>query len=90
MYKFTEKGLEKVRGFIAECEAKRKEILDASKDTADETNLPTEEAILDDLEFTGIDEDGEYYNGWGVTDHYDSDGPLSLTLGTDFVTKEGD
>ncbi len=89
MYKFTEKGLEKVRGFIAECEAKRKEILDAGKDTADETNLPTEEAILDDLEFTGIDEDGEYYNGWGVTNHYDSDGPLSLTLGNDFVMEEG-
>ena len=89
MYKFTEKGLEKVYSFIAECEAKRKEILDAGKDTANETNLPTEEAILDDLEFTGVDEDGEYYNGWGVTDRYDSDEPLSLTLGTDFVTEEG-
>lgn len=39
----TETGKRKVAGFILECTAKRKEILDADLDTADETNLPTEE-----------------------------------------------
>ena len=44
-YILTEKGREKVTWFIKECAAKRKEILDAGIDTADDTNLPTEEAI---------------------------------------------
>lgn len=84
-YVLTLSGENKVKQFIAECVAKRKEILDVKLDTADETDFPTKEDIIDDLEFTGIDSDGEYCNGWGVTDHYDSDGPLSLTAGTDFI-----
>lgn len=66
--------------------AKRKEILDAGKDTADETYLPTVEGILSDLNFgVGIDEDGDYFNGWGVTDHYNADDVLGLRIGEDFV-----
>ncbi len=89
-YVLTESGEKKVKWFITECAEKRKEILDAKLDTADETTLPTKETILADLEFTGVDSDGEYYNGWGVTDNYDSDEPLSLTLGTDFVSSEAE
>ena len=56
------------------------------KDTAEETNLPSEEVILSDLNFgVGVDEDGDYYNGWGVTDHYNADTILGLSLGKDFV-----
>lgn len=44
-YILTEKGRENVAWFIKECKAKRKEILDAGLDTADDTNLPTEEDI---------------------------------------------
>lgn len=33
----------------------------------------------------GIDEDGEIYNGYGVTDHYDADRVLGLKLGVHFV-----
>ena len=84
-YTLTEKGKQEAIRFIAECAAKRKEILDANKDTADETTLPDVQDIEDDLNFTGIDDAGEYYNGWGVTDHYDSDTPLTLAYGIDFV-----
>ena len=82
----TETGKRKVAGFILECTAKRKEILDAGLDTADETNLPTEEDIVSDLNYgIGVDEEGDYFNGWGVTDHYDSDSALSLSINEDFV-----
>lgn len=87
IYILTEHGENKIHHFLAECIAKRKEILDAKLDTADETTLPTKEAIMDDLLLVGIDSDGEYYNSWGVTDNYNSDSPLSLTLGIDFVAK---
>lgn len=87
MFILTETGRNKVKSFIAECKAKRKEILDAGKDTSDETALPTEEDIVSDLNFgVGVDSDGDYYNGWGVTDHYDSDTSCSLHFEEDFVT----
>ena len=92
MYTLTEAGRKKVEIFIRECEAKRKEILDAKIDTADDTKLPTVEDIVADLNGIDLDIDidgsAEYYNGWGVTDSYDSDYPLSLELGIDFVKEE--
>lgn len=88
-YLLTAHGNRSVQEYITELEAKRKEILDAGKDTADETNIPTKEDILEDIEFIGIDWDDPegpcYYNGWGVTDNYDADYPLLLKLGRDFV-----
>lgn len=85
-YVLTEEGLRKVKQYVRELDAKRKEILDAGKDTIDETPNPvTVEDIEEDINFTGIDEDGEYYNGWYVTDNYDADYPISLMLGVDFI-----
>ena len=84
-YKLTELGIKKCEHFIKECKAKRKEILDARKDTANETTIPTIEDIEADIACFEPDEDGEYYNSWGVTDNYDSDLPLSLILDKDFV-----
>lgn len=81
MYTLTEKGRTHVSLFIRECEAKRKEILDACKDTAHETNLPTECDVLDDVNWCGLDEDGEYWNAWGITDNYDLG--IILRLGED-------
>lgn len=72
----TNIGEEKVNAYLAELKAKRKEILDAKKDTVDETELPTIEDIL--LDIYSFEEDNEYYNNWGVTDNYDSDYPLHL------------
>ena len=91
-YVLTENGKENVRSYIRELEAKRKEILDAGKDTADETSLPTEEDILSDVGFIGVswdDPDGPcYYNGWGVTDNYEADAPICLKLGRDLIIED--
>lgn len=62
--------------FVAELAAKRKDILDARKDTAD-FPLPTRDDIIDDIVYgIGLDEDNEYYNRWPVTENYDSDYPF--------------
>ena len=83
MITLTQQGKETVEAYITELKAKRKEIIDARKDTASETYLPDIEDIINDIdEF--INENGEYYNNWGVTDHYDADYPLYLQLGKDF------
>ncbi len=86
-YELTESGKREIHQYLEELKAKRKEILDAGKDTADDTNLPTEEEIFEDLLSFGFDEDGDAYNGWGVTDNYDADRVVGLTLGEDVVEK---
>ena len=83
-YKLTKQGIAKYERFIKECSAKRKEILDAKIDTTNDTMLPTIEDIESDIG-AFINEDGEYYNNWGVTDNYDSDFPICWTLGIDFT-----
>lgn len=86
-YILTEEGKRKVAAFIKECEAKRKEILDAGLDTAEETQIPTEEDILSDLNNgVGVDEDGDYYNSWGVTDDYRFDLVCEMTINEDFIS----
>lgn len=87
MYKLTEQGIKKCERFIAECNAKRKAILDAKLDTAEDTNIPTVEDIESDINAFGIDEENKYFNGWGVTDNYNSDYPISLILGIDFIER---
>ena len=81
--KLTEIGLKKVNAYIDELVAKRKEIMDAGLDTADETTLPDVNSIIDDIE--AFEENGEYWNCWGVTDNYDSDGPINLVRGDDYT-----
>ena len=73
---YTESFWVSAMQFIAECTAKRKEILDAAKDTADDTELPDIEALVDDALSFGPDEDGLCFNCWGVTDNYESDRPF--------------
>jgi len=82
MVKLTELGKAEVNTYIREAEAKRKEILDARIDTADGTWLPNEDDILMDIEH--FEEDGEYCNGWGVTDNYNADYPLYLKRGVHY------
>lgn len=81
--KLTKIGKTKVKTYIAELKAKRKEILEAGLDTADETILPNEEDILNDIEF--FEEENEYYNNWGVTDNYNGDDALYLKRGEDYI-----
>lgn len=88
MYKLTKKGQMVAKLYIEELEAKRKEILDAKLDTDDETNLPTIQDIEADINFIGVDEEGDYYNGWGVTDNYNADAPIGLKLNIDFFDTE--
>lgn len=76
MVKLTELGRQEVNIFIMELKAKRKEIIDARKDTGDSTYLPEEDDILMDIEH--FEEDGEYCNSWGCTDNYNGDYPLYL------------
>lgn len=89
MYRLTQNGRELCQAYLTELQAKKKEILDAGIDTADETTLPTEEDIIADIEFIGISEDDPegpcYYNGWAVTDNYDADYPLLLKVGRDLI-----
>lgn len=80
--KLTQTGECKVKFYIKTLELKRKEILDADKDTANETKLPTIKDIIADVE--AFEENGEYLNNWGVTDNYDSDFPLWLERGEDY------
>ena len=74
--KLTNIGKRQVDSYLAELKAKRKEVLDAKLDTCEETNLPNYNDIEKDIEW--FEEDGEYYNTWGVTDNYNADYPLYL------------
>lgn len=85
--KLTESGKRKVDNFIAECRVLRKELLDAGKDTADETTIPDTESILSDIEWLFVDGDEGYCNGWGITDNYDLD--IILYYGEDFIKTKG-
>ena len=83
MLKLTQAGRDGVCFFRAELEEKRKEILDAGKDTADDTVLPDERDILSDIEY--FEENGEYCNGWGCTDNCNGDYPLYLKRGVHYT-----
>ena len=85
----TPQGKEHVQIYIEGLKAKRKEILNAKKDTAYNTNLPNENNILSDMSLV-IEEsdDGNYLNNWEVTDNYDGDYPLFLESEKDFIVKE--
>ena len=80
--KLTKQGKEKVAAYREELKAKRKELLDAGKDTAGRTVLPDERTIIDDIEAEAVN--GVYESTWGVTDNEDADWPLILSGGTDF------
>ena len=86
MIVLTNRGLEIVKNYIADLKAKRKEIMDADKDTCDDTSIPSINDIIEDIEY--FDDDENYYNNWGVTDNYDGDYPLDLTKGIDYIETE--
>ena len=82
MFRLTEQGKRHIEHFIADCEALKKDILDAKKDTADDTTLPTAEDILADMKCWYVDGDEYYYSVWGITDNYSRD--IALEYGTEF------
>lgn len=88
-YKLTEQGRAKCEEYIRELKAKRKEILDAKLDTANNTFVDfTVDEIFEDVVENSIDEDRILSNGYGVTDHYDADTGLRLDLEKDYVITE--
>lgn len=84
----TETGRKHAEFYINGLKEKRKEIMDACKDTCEDTFLPDLEVIESDV--NDFAEDGEYYNNWGVTDHYDGDYPLCLQEGIDYKEEKND
>lgn len=82
-YVLTKTGIRIAKEYITELQAKRKEILDACKDTCEKTELPDIAYIQEDI--NDCTENGEYRYSWGVTDHYESDYPLCLREGVDYV-----
>ena len=86
-WKLIKAGEEQVKYFIKECEAKRKEILDAKIDTACHTHIPTKALILADINCgEDLAEDG-YRSVWGVTDNYDLS--IFLEYDIDIVEEQG-
>lgn len=84
-YELTLQGRKKCERYLKELQAKRKEILDARIDTVHETSIDyTPEELLEDVLLFGIDEYGDAWNSYGVTDHYTYEFPLNLRLGEDF------
>ena len=85
-YIYTEKGIMTVKKYIAGCEEKRRHILESGIDTADNTELPTPDDILNDMNsLICVDNEGNYYNMWAVTDHHLSDYMLILEYGKDIA-----
>lgn len=87
-YLLMNQGSAVVELYINELWAKRKEILDAGIDTAEDTEIATVADICSDISIETIDDYGdgpEYCNGWPVTDNYDADYCLRLSQGRDFV-----
>lgn len=78
--RYTDAFIVAAKQFISECAAKRKEILDAGKDTAEDTDLPDIDSLAEDAVFLGADEDGLCCNCWGVTDNCNSDYPFVCKL----------
>ena len=87
-YRINRNRSETVRKLILlSLKAKRKELLDAGIDTANNTyiDFTPQELFEDMLEDSYIEDDNVISNSYGVTDHYDADYPLCLKYGVDFL-----
>ena len=78
---FTKEGKETVKDFIANLEELRKDVTEKEQDRVGDTEIPTEEDILQDILLFEEDfEEGRYYPasesfGWW----------LALEYGTDYI-----
>ena len=71
--------------YIYQCAAKQVDILASNKDTCDDTELPTMYDLIDDALAIGVDDEGECYNYFGVTDNYLADVPFGCII----IEKDG-
>ena len=88
MVTLTVVGVKHIDDYIKACEVKRAKVIEAGLDTADENPIPTIADVRADIEYIGVDEDGDYYNGWNVTESYSADNLLYLKQGVDFFLEE--
>lgn len=87
MIGLTNEGRKKVRNLIKELEAKRKELLDAGKDTAKSTIIPDEDYIVQCIDEEACD--GCYAEFWACSDNDRDMQELVLEEGKDYIV-EGD
>lgn len=81
---FTEEGKAVVKDFIANLAALQKEVVDAGKGTVGDTEIPTEEDILQDILFFEEDfENGVWYPA--VEESGDYGEWLFLKYGEDYI-----
>lgn len=86
-YAFTETGAKEIKSWWIDALAKKKDIMDAGIDTDDNTHFPDADEVYEDVlsdfyEF--VDDEGDYYNCWGLTDNYDTE-MLALSVGSDVM-----
>ena len=84
-FTITKTGLNRISEFISDAEEKRQRLLDTGMDTAEEVDLPTVGDIINDIQTAYEPELRSYGHIWDVTDGYETDYPLALELGEDFV-----
>lgn len=82
--RYTSTGAKKVNRYLQKMAEQRKEVLESGEDTALSTVLPDKEDILNDASSWGFDEEGIYWNGWGITDNISAT-PIELRYGLDIV-----
>ena len=86
---FTGRGRDAVLLYIKNMKAKQKEIVDAGIDSIGNTKIPTLEEVKKDI-LSSMEDDGVYYEIWGVTQNYLADTPLFLEKDKDFIITEDD
>lgn len=84
-YVLTPTGEGKIKAYISEMNAKRKEILDAGIDEADDVSILSVDEIFEDLCADGMDADGDMWNTYAVTNQYDADSAILLSVDIDFL-----
>jgi hypothetical protein len=89
-YELTQTGRRKVESYLEECEKKRNEILKSGIDTT--TEFITEVWKVSDVEFdlqnlANAEKEGEFNEGYLITDDIYFDYPLILKEGLDYIQK---
>lgn len=87
-YRLTAVGKVKAQEYIDYIAKERKKYLEEGWDTADDTDLPTFDAIECDIGVFDDEEEDEYCNCWPITDTYSTNEPLWLKYGEDYLESE--
>ena len=83
-YKLTTKGKEAVQNYINYVNEERQRLIQPDEKNIDIMPL-TEDSIIDDVNFTGVDENNIYWNNWPLTEDLDTNTPIVLRVGIEIV-----